>query len=40
MTLKTSLQDICLLQRNTPGNLPDVSEPEELLIRCKQLYER
>ena len=40
MTLKTSLQDMCLLQRNTPGNLSDVSEPEELLLRCKQLYER
>ena len=31
----------CLLQWNTPGNLSDVrDEPEQLLLRCKQLYER
>ena len=40
MTLKTSLPDMYLLQRNTSGNLSNASESEELLSRCKQLYER
>ena len=41
MTLRTSLPDMCLLQRNTTGNLScNSSEPDALLLKCKQLYER
>ena len=40
MTLKTSSPDMYLLERNTSGNLSNASESEELLLRCKQLYER
>ena len=39
MTLKTSSLDMYLLERNTSGNLSNASESEELLLRCKQLYE-
>lgn len=41
MTLRTSLPDMSLLQRNTSGNLScNASKPDELLLRCKQLHER
>jgi len=40
MTLKTSLPDMCLLQKKTSGNLSCSASDSELLLRCKQLYEK